>query len=370
MLTSRLALPTVPSRSTALLGVLALAGLVAACGSKTGGGTAAPAASASAWAVVDGREISGDAVEKAYRRVSQGQEPPSPEELLSAKLGLLNDLIVQDILLAKATALKVEVTDAEVDTAFNEGRKGIPENTFQQELGKRNLTVADMREGIRRELVSQKLLEKEVSAKITISDQDLTTFFEANRAQFNLPETAYQIAQIVVTPGREGEAANRTGDDATTPQMAAQKAQMLMERLKAGSTFADLARDYSEDPQSAPRGGDLGLVPLSALNQAPAALRDAVLKSAPGTVSAVSGGGAHTLVLLVKKEEAGQRDLNTPGVREQLTNTLKGRKEQLLRTAYLAATRSDATVVNLIAKRVLESPGKMPTLVPAAPGAK
>ena len=366
MLISRSAKATAPFRSTALLGAIALAGLAAACGGTTGGGAAAP--SAAAWAVVDGREITGEDVEKAYRRVSQGQEPSSEEEVLSAKLGLLNDLIVQDILLAKARALKIDVTDAEVDEAFNEGRKDIPEEAFQQELAKRNLTAADMREGIRRELLSQKLLEQEVSAKITVTDQDLTAFFEANRAQFNLPETSYQIAQIVVTPGPDGEVANRTGDDATTPQAAEQKAKMLMDRLKEGSTFADLARDYSEDPQSAPRGGDLGLVPLSALNQAPKALRDAVLKSAPGTVSSVTGGGAHTLVLVVRKEEAGQRDLNSPGIRDQLSNTLKQRKEQLLRTAFLSAARSDATVVNVVAKRVLESPGKIPSLMPAAPG--
>ena len=366
MLTSRLALSTVPCRSTALASALALAGLAAACGSKPGA-TAAP--SATAWAVVDGREISGDDVEKAYRRVSQGQAPPSDEEVLNAKLNLLNELIVQDILLAKARALKLEVTDAEVDTAFNEGRKNIPDAAFQQELTKRNLTAADMRDGIRRELLSQKLIDREVTSKITIADQDLTAFFEANRAQFNLAETSYQIAQIVVTPVRDSEVTNRTGDDATTPQMAAQKAQMLMEKLKSGAPFADLARDFSEDPQSSPRGGDLGLVPISALNQAPPPLRDAVLKSAPGTVSAVSGGGAHTLVLLVRKEEAGQRDLNTPGVRDQLTGTLKQRKEQLLRTAFLSAARNDATVVNVVARRVLESPGKMPSLMPAAPGA-
>jgi peptidyl-prolyl cis-trans isomerase SurA len=318
---------------------------------------------------VDGREISGDDVEKAYRRTSQGEPPSSEEEVLSAKLGVLNELIVQDILLAKARELKVEVTDAEIDAAFNEGKQNIPDATFQQELAKRNLTAADMRDGIRRELLSQKLLDREVSSKITVSDQDLTAFFEANRAQFNLPETSYQIAQIVVTPVRDANLTNRTGDDATTPEMAERKAQMLMERLKSGAAFADLARDFSEDPQSAPRGGDLGLVPISALNQAPQPLRDAVLKSTPGTVSAVSGGGAHSLVLFVAKEEAGQRDLSTPGIREQLTNTLKQRKEQLLRTAYLSAARSDATVNNVVARRVLETPGKMPSLLPAGPGA-
>jgi peptidyl-prolyl cis-trans isomerase SurA len=80
-----------------------------------------------------------------------------------------------------------------------------------------------------------------------------------------------------------------------------------MERLKAGAPFGDLAMDYSEDPQTAPRGGDLGLVPMSALNQAPAPLRDAVLKTNPGTVTKVSSGGGHTLVLLIAREAAGQR---------------------------------------------------------------
>ncbi|MEP7116162.1 MAG: peptidylprolyl isomerase [Acidobacteriota bacterium] len=345
---------------------MTLAALSAACSGKT----AAPAApSATAWAVVDGREISGDDVEKAYRRVSQGQTPGSDEELLSAKLAVLNELIVQDILLAKARALKLEVPDSELDAAFNEGKKNIPDDAFQQELAKRKLSAADMRDGIKRELLSQKLIDQEVTAKISVTEQEVKEFFEAHKAQFNVPETSYHVAQIVVTPVRDPQINNRSGDDATTPEMAAQKAQMLMARLKSGAQFAELARDFSEDPQSAPRGGDLGLVPLSALNQAPPLLRDAVLKSAPGTVSAVTGGGAHSLVLVVAKEEAGQRDLSTAEVRDGITNTLKQRREQLLRAAFLSAVRNDATVVNVIAKRVLESPGKLPTLMPAAPGA-
>jgi len=47
----------------------------------------------------------------------------------------------------------------------------------------------------------------------------------------------------------------------------------------------------------------------------------------------------------------------------------RARTDQLLRTAFLSAARSDATVVNLVARRVLETPGKMPSLLPAAPGA-
>jgi peptidyl-prolyl cis-trans isomerase SurA len=134
---------------------------------------------------------------------------------------------------------------------------------------------------------------------------------------------------------------------------------MLMERLKAGASFGDLAMGYSEDPESAPRGGDLGLVPMSRLKQAPPQLRDAVLNKKPGTVTVASMGGAHTLVLVVSQETAGQRDLSTPGVSDRITEGLKSRKEQLLRSAFLTAARTDADVVNYLARRIVETQGKL-----------
>jgi peptidylprolyl isomerase len=128
--------------------------------------------------------------------------------------------------------------------------------------------------------------------------------------------------------------------------------------------------DYSEDPDSAQRGGDLGFVPISALKQAPPPMRDAVLKASPGSVNVVTLNGAHTIVLVVAQQAAGQRDLSVPAVRENITATLRGRKEQLLRAAYLTAVRSDAEVTNYLARRLVESQGKMPTLAPTAPGGK
>jgi peptidyl-prolyl cis-trans isomerase SurA len=337
---------------------LAAAGFGAACRSTPA--TPEPTISADTWAVVDGQTITRDEVEKAYRRMADVSQPPSDEEVLTAKLSLLNDLIVQEILLAKAGALKIELPESELETAYTEATSNIPGEAFQQELTRRNLTAADMREGLRRELLTQKVIEQEVGSKIAVTDQEVTDFFNANRAQFNLPEDAYHVAQIVVTPVREPQLANRTGDDATTPQAATAKVGMLMERLKAGASFRDVAMDYSEDPESAPRGGDLGLVPVSALKQAPPALRDAVLKAEPGTVNVVSSGGAHTIVLVVAHQAAGQRDLSMPEVRENITETLRARKEQLLRAAYLTAVRSDAEVVNYLARRLVESQGKMP----------
>ena len=240
--------------------------------------------------MVDGREIRREEVEKAYRRTAPPSPVPSDDEALTAKLTLLNELILQDILVAKARELKIELTDAELDQAYADGRKDIPEDQFQQELTRRNLTAADMRERLRTDLLVQKVLEREVVSKITVTDQDITEFFNANRAQFSRTEDAYHIAQIVVTPAREPQVVNRSGNDAATPQEAAAKVQMLMERLKAGTPFGELAADFSEDPESAQRGGDLGFVPVSALQRAPPPLRDAALKSEPGTVRVVSHG--------------------------------------------------------------------------------
>jgi len=353
-----------------LFTVIPLAASLFAAACQSTPATPATAVSADTWAVVNGQEITRDFVEKAYRRTSDAPQGTSDEEALLAKLTLLNDLIVQEILIAEARDLNIEVPDTELETAYEEARKSITGEAFQQELARRNLSAADMREGLRRELLSQKVIEQEVRSKVAVTDQEINDFFNANRARFNLPEEAYHIAQIVITPQREAQPANRTGSDATTPQEAAAKAQMLMERLKGGASFQELALDFSEDPESAPRGGDLGLVPLSRLKQAPPRLRDAVLKVEPGNVNVVSEGGAHTIVLVVAHEQAGQRDLSMPAVRESITETLRTRREQLLRTAYLTAVRSEANVVNHLARRVVEAQGKMPTLAPAAPGAK
>lgn len=339
------------------VGALALALVAAGCGSDKA--DTSQTASADTWATVDGRTITRDHVEKTFRQTQDPAATSSPEEAMTMKLSILNEMILQDILLAKAGALKIEVPDSELDAAFAERKKNMADATFDEELKKRNLAAPDMREALRRELLAKKLLDQEVVAKVTVTDQEVNDFFTANRAQFTLAEESYHIAQIVITPDRAAQPTNRTGNDATTAQEATFKVRMVMERLKAGAEFADVAMDYSEDPESAQRGGDLGLVPVSALKQAPEPLQKAVIGQKPGSVNVVTAGGIHTIVAVIAHEQPGERGLTTPGVRERITETLKARKEQLLRTAYLSAARGDADVVNYAARRVVESQGKV-----------
>ncbi len=341
---------------------LALAGLMAACQAKP----SAPPVSANAWAVVNGKEITRDDVDKAYRRNEQNGQPMAEDEAFAAKLSVLDDLIIQDLLLARARELKIDIPQSDLDKAYAEARKNIPDEAFNAELARRSLTAADMREGLRRDMLVQKVLEREVTSKIFVTDQEISAFFEANRSQFNRTEDAYRIAQIVITPVRDAQVTNRTGSDATTPEEARAKLQMVMEKLKAGAQFAEVAADYSEDPQTAPRGGDLGFMPLSAIQKYPPQLRDAVLTAKPGAAKVMGANGGYIIMVVLGKDPAGQKDLGTPGVKDAISQSLKGRREQLLRAAYLNTLRNGAVIENLIAKRVVESQGKVPAVAAAA----
>jgi peptidyl-prolyl cis-trans isomerase SurA len=314
------------------------------------------------WAAVNGKEIKRDDVEKYYRtRVNPEGQEPSQEEALSLKLNVLDELINNEILLDRAKKLNLEATDGEVEDKFTELKSPFTEDEFQRQLKERGVSVDDLKRDLRRQLSIQKLLNREVVAKISITDQDVTEFYNGNKAQFNVAEPQYRIAQIVVTPRKEPQIRNRKNDDATNEAEAQRKIKMLMDRLNSGADFAQLAMDYSEDMNSAATGGDLGYVPESALNQSDPILKKTVLGMKPGQVSlplALKEG--YRILKMVTRESPGQRNIAEPQVQQTIRDTLRNRKEQLLRSAYLAIARDEARVRNYLADQVIEAAGKLP----------
>ena len=109
------------------------------------------------------------------------------------------------------------------------------------------MSVDDLKRDLRRQLSIQKLLNREVAAKITITDQDVLDFYNSNQNQFNVAEPQYRISQIVITPRKELQVRNRKNDDATNEAEAQRKIKMLIDQLNSGADFAQLAMDYSED---------------------------------------------------------------------------------------------------------------------------
>jgi peptidyl-prolyl cis-trans isomerase SurA len=313
------------------------------------------------WATVNGKEIKRDDVEKYYRtRVNPEGPPPSQEETLSLKLNVLDELINNEILTERAKKSNLEASDGEVEDKFTELKSPYTEDEFQRQLKERGVTVDDLKRDLRRQLSIQKLLNREVVAKISITDQDVSDFYNGNKAQFNVAEPQYRLAQIVVTPHKEPQIRNRKNDDATNEAEAERKVKMLMDRLNSGADFAQLAMDYSEDMNSAATGGDLGYVPESALNQSDPQLKRIVLEMKPGQVSQpIQLKDGVRILKLITRESPGLRGLADPQVQQTIRDTLRNRKEQLLRSAYLSIARDDAKVTNYLAQEVMETSGKL-----------
>ncbi len=313
------------------------------------------------WAVVNGKEIHRDEVEKNYRSRPNAEGPePSQEEALSLKLNILDELINSEIMLERATKMNLVASDAEVEDKFTESKSPFTEDEFQKRLQQAGLTVDDFKANIRRQLSIQKLMNREIVAKITITDQDDADYYNKNRAQFDVTEPQYHIAQIIVTPHADPSIHNRKNDKATNETEAGRKAAMLEQKLSAGADFTQLAGDYSEDSSSS-SGGDLGFQPESAFNKSDPALRKVVLSMRAGEVShALPFHGGYIILKLIAKEAAGQRELTDPQVQQGIRDMLRNRKEQLLRSAYLTEARNEAHVTNYLARQILEFSGTVP----------
>jgi peptidyl-prolyl cis-trans isomerase SurA len=316
------------------------------------------------WAVVNGEQIHRAEAEKYYKSRLNPQAPtPSQEEALSLTLNVLDELINNDILIQRARKLGLEASDGEVEDKFTEFKSPYTEDEFQKTLKDRGVTTDDLKQDIRKQLTVQKLLNREVEAKIAITDQDISSFYNQNRPQFNVAETQYRVAQILVTPHKDPQLHNRKNDDATTDVEARRKAAALEQQLANGADFAQLAMDYSEDPSTASSGGDLGYVPESSLNQSDPALKHGVVSLKVGEVSPIIQlkDGYHILKLMAR-EAPGQRQISDPQVQQSIRDTLRNRKQQLLRAAYMAEARDGAKVTNYLAQQVTESNGKLPEI--------
>ena len=331
--------------------------VLVACGSQPGGDV---------MATVDGRKIFRSDVDKHYDnyRASSSQQSPTGEQATALRLQILHQMIDDEILMRRAEKLGLLATDDEVDRKFNEFKAPFSQAEFDKRLEERKITLADFKRDIRRSITVEKVLNKEVSSKINVTDRDITDYYNAHKAEFNLIEPRYHLAQIMVTPVPNPQAHNQN-DKAQNEADARKKIEMIANRLDSGDDFATLAMKYSEDSDSSGNGGDLGTVPESGLKGTDPATRDAVLKLKPGQYSSiVSVLSPQTrqpmgfrIVKLVEKEPAGQRELADPRVQQAIRSQLHDQREQLLKAAYYETLRDNAKVENYYAKQILDSNG-------------
>lgn len=351
--------------------LLCLTGLLLACASCK------RPANTNVAAVVNGYNITYNDLEKYYRAQTQSMsEKPDDEQATIMRLNLLRELIDNQIMLQRAERLGLMAVDSDVDAKVTELKAPYTQEEFDKQLKARGMTLDEMKTEVRRSLSIQKLFNKEITSKISISDAEVRAFYDSNRANFNLAEPQVHLAQILVTSIPDPQVRNLRNDKANNDEEARKKIQMLESRLKKGEDFSMLAQNYSEDANTAPSGGDLGFVPQSALDRADVELRRVVALLHPAETSSIvrtvgpcaMGEGTrdrmsvicstYRIIKLSSREPAGQREFSDPRVQQTIRDTLLNRKDQLLKAAYYEVARNEARVINYLAQATVTQGGK------------
>jgi peptidyl-prolyl cis-trans isomerase SurA len=317
-------------------------------------------------ATVNGKEILRSELERNYKAsVGDNPQQTSAEQADITRLTILRAMIEDEILQQRAAKLHLAASDEDINAKLTEMKAPYTQEEFDKQLKQRNMTLDDLKREIGRSLTKDKLLNKEIESKINITDAEISSYYASHRADFNLIEPRYNIAQIAVTsaPSPQAANANLQNNKATSDADARKKIQALYSKLEGGNDFADLAANFSEDPNTASNGGDMGFVFESQLHENPE-IYDAITKLKPGQFTPImpitQGAGnakrtiGYAIYKLISREATGQRTLNDPNVQQFIRQNLRSAHAQLLRSAFLEVMRSQAQVRNYFAEEILK----------------
>ncbi len=319
-------------------------------------------------AKVNGKPIEAKDVDTLYQDSLNGnQQRPSREQASIVRLNIVRQLIDEEILAQRASKLNLAATDEEVDSQINEMKAPFTQEEFNKRLAEKHLTLDDLRRDIRRAKTTEKLFNKEINSKINITDGDISAYYNAHKAEYNLVEPEYHLAQIVVTAvpapaGQNGGVGNLQNSKAMNDAEARKKIEMLHNRLESGEDFGTLAANFSERPDNASSGGDMGFFQESQLKNE-SAVYDAIAKLKPGQITDVlpmldpntHKPAGYAIYRLMDREAAGQRDLNDPRVQQSIRQQLRETRSQLLKNAYLEVLRDQARVENYFAENIFKN---------------
>ena len=200
--------------------------------------------------------------ELVFRLQSQGAPIPQDPDSLQAFLREALDQKVNEVLLVvQAQEEGITISDSEVDDAVDQ-RLGTIRRQFQtalefeQALLSQGMTTAEFRiqlgEQVRAELVARRYLQQKISEMqpVPISEDEIRQRFEQDRRALGPKPPSVTLKQVMIPP--------RPSADAKLVSL--EKTEQALSRARAGEDFARLAREYSEDPVSREKGGELGWV--------------------------------------------------------------------------------------------------------------
>ena len=253
--------------------VLFLVACGLACRPKTPAETDAntPQADNTTDAVVDGIAVTVNGVDITEREVralaepdlekiaaKAAQLPPAYVEQTKKQIRqwALETLIRERLLDEKVKQAGIDVTEEEVmDWIKSMAASQDPPlslEDFKKTIEKNGKSFDELRRQVRKNLGYDKLMEAELQGKTNITEADVKKYYSENEKQFEVPEQV-RASHILIEP----EMTDPDVDPNEAKAQAKAKAQKLLEQIRAGADFAELAKAHSADSGSAPNGGDL-----------------------------------------------------------------------------------------------------------------
>ena len=349
----------------------ALAALGFSACSKDGGSD--PSKNNVVAATVDGRPIMSAEVERQISLQSGGKQAQlSQLQMAQARLTVLDKLIQREVLFQRAEKEKLLPTEDQINAAINSQKQqtGMTDEDFAKSLQAQNITMDVLKEEAKKDLAISSLQDK-YAGKISISDREVEEYYNNNRSQF-VNSRGVALAMIVVDPA--DNSAQSITNDAKNETEAKLKIDSIYQQLKGGADFATVARAKSEDPNTLGKGGDVGFAGEDDLKQN-GFPQDLIAKLfGPMQVGSFtdpvhfSSGRWYIFKLEEKRLEAENLTLESPNVRQQITQALVNSRKDILNAALQFVALSEAKIVNNMAAGMLNNPSNL-GLRPAAPDA-
>jgi len=324
-------------------------------------------------ATVNGRNIMLNEVERGIAQQTNGN-PSSLNQLqmAQARLTVLDTLIKREVMFQRAEKEKLLPTDAQIDgvIATQKQNSGMTAEDFDKSLKAQNMSMEALREEARKDLAISALQDK-YNGKIDISDREVEEYYNANRQDFK-NERGVSLAMIMVDPADNSNTGIK--DDAKNETDAKLKIDNIYQQLQGRADFAEVARARSEDINSLRAGGDIGFATEDALkanNFPPELIANFFGSMQVGDYTAptrFSSGKWYIFKLAEKRLTTENLTLESPGVRQQITQALTNQRKQLLNAALLETAMNEAKIVNHLATNMLNNPGNL-GLRPAGEGA-
>lgn len=324
-------------------------------------------------ATVNGKNIMLAEVERGVTSQAGGQQAKlSQLELAQARLQVLGNLIQREVVFQRAEREKLLPTEDEITAIINQQKQqsGMTDDDFQKNLSAQNMTMESLREEARKDIAIKKLQDK-YSSKITVNDKEVEDFYNNNRERF-VSARGVALAMIAVDPAdnsNQGIAQN----DAKSDSEAKLKIDDINQQLKGGADFATVARAKSEDANSVARGGDVGFATEDDLKQngfPPELVAKFFSMQAGDRTDPVrfNSGKWYVFKLEEKRLQTENLTLESPGIRQQITQALIKQRSDILNAALVEVAMNEAKIINNLASTMLNNPSNL-GLRPAASSA-